>query len=1018
MNKEKQIKQKSIIKDLKGTKIFLFVYGAIFIAAIIILSTIYVTTYSDAVYYAFIGTLCGLCLVLIIYSIVIYVYYKKAFLSSFYNVTLSNLEKIAQQKRTLSFYDNKENLIEVNEANRLLNNINQVYSNSVLFSKNIKFNELPFEFVGDNIVTYSSFVREYVKLLTLVWAYKCAFISYKFPINENKLTIDEIKQFAEAVKKIFNYSDVLVADNAENNELLIFVTNFDSIDRLKEEIENSFEEIAFMIYTTEGYSIITPKVSLVIFPYSNALSIFSDLEYASRMGKTVNIYIPDSPNFENNDMLLYNNMSLNFGSYIQSKISSIKCKHSNLDTMAKEIDGVIRQICSYLSFDFATAYTLDSSDGSLVSFYDLQNKKVTFTRGFKRLTKDYVELLNQHIDPDCSYFFSSREHVNSEIGKMCDAYGTSSCYFFLIKNNLSEVVGMLIFGSDNVHKLDAYLRESLLNFSLNYQGLYFDVINKQTNEEEKQRNNNILKIANMNIYSVNSLNFELTYVSSTLNDLFPNLHAGQKCYHAIYGLNKPCKNCPLNTAKKMYSMIKNNRFETSLVLNNKSIIEKTMLMSEVENDEIVVRERFDTDLLINSFYSLLGHLKNYFAISQRGYMFIMNIDNRSEIQQKMPSETYNAFVRVLISEIRAAFPEIQELFFIPDRSLAIILPDSNFKDVISMGEKIYEITKRIENPNYKDCKLHLSYFIHSFPFGYQNSDEYLRYLLKVTNTPIDYLNKEYIFIPESKYSRKANRVEFLNDVLETSLTEKAFESKLQPIVDSNKRIYCAEMLLRVSDSYLGGELNTFEVINAAAVNNKISQITDIIIGQIGQIYKVYKDKLFNKYDIKHLSLNTDYSFFQDLNLIEKFNKVISDSDMPNDFIIFEISEKEIAEHYKEIGQTAQQLAKNNIKIYCDNYTSKFLQLNLLKNIGIAGIKIDRSIVSKLSENPEIINSISEIMNKAISLGLDVANVGIENRNEYLSINALGKECKYQGYYFYRPLSADELLNALISSYTK
>ena len=142
------------------------------------------------------------------------------------------------------------------------------------------------------------------------------------------------------------------------------------------------------------------------------------------------------------------------------------------------------------------------------------------------------------------------------------------------------------------------------------------------NEEEKitetyREINSVLMTSDYTLYRVDRHNFNLVGFSNHFNTICPKAKVGDKCYHALYGREYPCDNCPLKTSKKMLSEIAKSRYETSLTMNESNTRLVRMLLHRLK-DQDDVADRFDRDLLINSYSSLNISLSDLYSINARG----------------------------------------------------------------------------------------------------------------------------------------------------------------------------------------------------------------------------------------------------------------------------------------------------------------------------------------------------------------------------------------------------------------
>lgn len=113
------------------------------------------------------------------------------------------------------------------------------------------------------------------------------------------------------------------------------------------------------------------------------------------------------------------------------------------------------------------------------------------------------------------------------------------------------------------------------------------------------------------------------------------------------------------------------------------------------------------------------------------------------------------------------------------------------------------------------------------------------------------------------------------------------------------------------------------------------------------------------------------------------------------------------------GTGAEQLLDRilalGVKLSLDDFGTGYSSLGYLRKSRFSTIKIDRSFVQGAAKNvPESIAIIRAVVAMADSLGISTTAEGVENEDEVAMINHLGCR-KIQGYYFGRPMPANEAM---------
>jgi diguanylate cyclase len=107
------------------------------------------------------------------------------------------------------------------------------------------------------------------------------------------------------------------------------------------------------------------------------------------------------------------------------------------------------------------------------------------------------------------------------------------------------------------------------------------------------------------------------------------------------------------------------------------------------------------------------------------------------------------------------------------------------------------------------------------------------------------------------------------------------------------------------------------------------------------------------------------------------------------------------------------LRQMGIKISLDDFGTGYSSLSYLHRFPVDQLKIDRSFISKLSAADHDAPLVSAIIGIGHSLNLSVIAEGVETLEQAELLHRL--QCdELQGYYFSRPLPANEYANKLLA----
>lgn len=149
-------------------------------------------------------------------------------------------------------------------------------------------------------------------------------------------------------------------------------------------------------------------------------------------------------------------------------------------------------------------------------------------------------------------------------------------------------------------------------------------------------------------------------------------------------------------------------------------------------------------------------------------------------------------------------------------------------------------------------------------------------------------------------------------------------------------------------------------------------------------------------------------------LSEKILAVLANHGFPAQRISIEITENAIIADEENARRTILSLKNQGMRIGLDDFGTGYSSLHHLRLLPFDKIKIDKSFVSQIAEDPEALKLVKAILGLAQSLDLPVIAEGIESPVVAGMLKALGC-AQGQGYLFGRAMPAAAISRALKSA---
>lgn len=256
---------------------------------------------------------------------------------------------------------------------------------------------------------------------------------------------------------------------------------------------------------------------------------------------------------------------------------------------------------------------------------------------------------------------------------------------------------------------------------------------------------------------------------------------------------------------------------------------------------------------------------------------------------------------------------------------------------------------------------------------------------------------------ESQLREPIKREGMVLKYLREGLHKGEFYIVYQPLIDlKTKKVVGIETLLRWKNETIGNPLPD-EFIPLAEKSDAIVKLGYFVIGEtVRKLYKL-RSKGYNLTS----SINISIKQLEVSDFSEQIIRVLTDYDLPPSAIQFEITESISASSHTNVMANIMILSQYGIVFNIDDFGTGYSSLKQLQSLKVKGLKIDKSLIQDIAENPE-----SELLVKALSamaknIGLKLIAEGVESQEQLDLLESIGFE-EAQGFLFSVPLGDQDL----------
>ncbi|HEY9129802.1 MAG TPA: EAL domain-containing protein [Sulfurovum sp.] len=287
--------------------------------------------------------------------------------------------------------------------------------------------------------------------------------------------------------------------------------------------------------------------------------------------------------------------------------------------------------------------------------------------------------------------------------------------------------------------------------------------------------------------------------------------------------------------------------------------------------------------------------------------------------------------------------------------------------------------------------------------GYTNTDEIIRhadlsmYQAKNSDNHVSYY--------DSSLDEKQKELFMLQHDLGYAVKRDQLDLFFQPIVSIKKeKIYSAEALIRWVHPEKG-LLSPHEFIPLAVKAGLLSQVTWWVLDRVCK--HISKWKREGQWKLKYVSINVDARQFVENNFVEDFLKKLEEYGLETKDIMIEITEQSLIDNFENTQDVINELRRKGIKCAIDDFGIGYSSLSYLKKLSFNTLKIDKAFINDIVAKPKELELISMILDLGRLFGYNIVIEGIENEEQKSLLLEMDDKLRYQGYYFSKPLHAEE-----------
>ena len=406
---------------------------------------------------------------------------------------------------------------------------------------------------------------------------------------------------------------------------------------------------------------------------------------------------------------------------------------------------------------------------------------------------------------------------------------------------------------------------------------------------------------------------------------------------------------------------------------------------------------------------LSNALENAQKLKKRVALFFIDLDNFKEINDSLGHAVGDKVLQATAQKLLSLLDATQTLVRLGgDEFILIIENKGEEDDVASFAEQIIQ---NLSQPLSIDS--HLLYITCSIGISlYPDDGDTVDDLLKYADSAMykaKYEGKStYKFYDVEMTKLALNRIAMESSLRNALIKRDEFVIYFQPQVDAqNEQLIGMEALVRWQHPTLGF-IAPSEFIPLAETTGLIVPLDRIVMHHaMIQLSKWYEQGL----NPGVLALNLSVQQINQSDFMEFLQATLYETHCKAEWIELEVTEGQIMKNPKEAIKTLNSISALGVELAIDDFGTGYSSLSYLKKLPINKLKIDQSFVKDLPHNENDVGISKTVITLAKSLNLNIIAEGVETKEQKDFLVANG--CiNIQGYYYSKPLNADDMTQVL------
>lgn len=334
---------------------------------------------------------------------------------------------------------------------------------------------------------------------------------------------------------------------------------------------------------------------------------------------------------------------------------------------------------------------------------------------------------------------------------------------------------------------------------------------------------------------------------------------------------------------------------------------------------------------------------------------------------------------------------------ISGEKFAMLISKDNFNAEMTV-KNLGRLQYMIDGRNYK---LNIAMGVYHITDPDESPEEMFEKASMAVESQVGDYQKTVVYY-DTKLLQQIVKEKNMAEEFENALKTKQFKMFLQPQMDVDGNVVGAEALARWQHP-LRGLVFPADFLSVVEKTRLISRLDEYMWELAAEKLREWKEQ---GYMDAHISVNISAKDFYYIDIYETLVQIVQKYGIDPSRMNLEISETELLSDAEPQIKELNRLQDFGFSIQIDDFGKGYSSLNMLQTIQANLLKVDMRLLEEIPDPVKMKKILNSIFTMCRALDMDIITESVETREQVELLTELG--CKvFQGYYFSRPIPAEE-----------